>query len=458
MWHGDPAPNQRLRQARLRMPSPSGSGRPLSRQELADQANEFVFGSTGREACLDANYIGKLERGEHRWPNDLYRRALRAVLDAAKDSDLGFFIIRSSPGTALTAVPGSDVGHQAVDTPGAVDERRRSLLRGIAIVLAASGLFQRGTTTGQRRIGTADVARLDAVTALYRATDYECGGGLLYVEVGRFAESASALLGRPLSGSTRERLLASVACARQLAGWTAFDAGKHSDAQRHWLSAERAAVAAGDVRLAARIRYCQARQFQHLRHNQDALDTVRLAQAQLSAAATPALSAMLQGTEAASLAALEHKEEALSALGQASAHFERIDPDREPDWMRYFDHGEVLAQYGRVHRDLARVDQASGEDAVGWVSNAIAALGAQQIRSSVLNEVGLCSALFLADDPAAGIEAGNRVIEHADQLNSQRVVDRIHNLRRDLTNHLHRPDVADFSQRLALVGTSGRGS
>ena len=60
-----------------------------------------------------------------------------------------------------------------------------------------------------------------------------------------------------------------------------------------------------------------------------------------------------------------------------------------------------------------------------------------------------------ADDPAAGVEAGNRVIDHADQLNSQRVVDRIHNLRRDLTNHLHRSDVADFSQRLALVGAPG---
>jgi hypothetical protein len=48
------------------------------------------------------------------------------------------------------------------------------------------------------------------------------------------------------------------------------------------------------------------------------------------------------------------------------------------------------------------------------------------------------------------------VIEHAEQLTSRRVVDRIRNLRRDLTGHLHRSDVADFSHRLALVGAGVR--
>src|SRR5437764_13464790 len=107
--------------------------------------------------------------------------------------------------------------------------------------------------------------------------DYECGGGLLCDEVGRFAEATSALLTHADAGGATIPLAAAVATARQLAGWTAFDAGRHSDAGRHWLAAERAALTAADHRLAARIRYCQARQFQHLHHNQDALDTLRLA-------------------------------------------------------------------------------------------------------------------------------------------------------------------------------------
>lgn len=87
--------NSLLQDARLRRVSPSGSGRPLSRQELAEAVNAYLWDRCGRRAELDANYVGKLERGEFRWPQKLYRDAFRAVLDADKDADLGFFITRS---------------------------------------------------------------------------------------------------------------------------------------------------------------------------------------------------------------------------------------------------------------------------------------------------------------------------------------------------------------------------
>jgi hypothetical protein len=69
----------------------------MSRQELAEAVNACLAGKgerAGREATLDANHIGKLERGEHRWPNDLRREAFRHVLDADTDAELGFYIIR----------------------------------------------------------------------------------------------------------------------------------------------------------------------------------------------------------------------------------------------------------------------------------------------------------------------------------------------------------------------------
>jgi hypothetical protein len=197
-----------------------------------------------------------------------------------------------------------------------VDEGRRALLAGITAVAAAVGLLGAGRSQPQR-IGTADLVRLKAVTELYRSVDYEWGGGLLYRELNRFAESASALLDRSYPDSLMPGLVAAVAAARQLAGWTAFDAGQHADAQRHFLAAERAAVAADDALLAARVRYCQARQFQHLRHNRDALATLQLARTHLGSAATPAVAAMLYGAEAASLAALGDRQAALTALGRA---------------------------------------------------------------------------------------------------------------------------------------------
>ena len=80
-------PNDLLRTARLRRPPEFGSG-PMSRVELANALNG-MFPLTGREYSLDANYVGKFERGVIRWPHSDYREALRTVLGVATDAELG---------------------------------------------------------------------------------------------------------------------------------------------------------------------------------------------------------------------------------------------------------------------------------------------------------------------------------------------------------------------------------
>jgi hypothetical protein len=444
---GQPPPNDRLRTARLRTLSPSGSGRPMSRQELADAVNTWLYQHDPSEATLDANYIGKLERGEHRWPSRPRRHAIAQVLGAVRDADLGFYINRTAP----TAVDDVAVRTPEQRAEANMGPQRRALLKAISGVAAGCGLLAGPPYPGRRRVGATDVARINAVTVLYRSVDYECGGGALCEEVGRFAEATSALLRAADANRVERDLAAAVASARQLAGWTAFDAGRYSDAQRHWLSAERAAIASGDLRLTARIRYCQARQFQHLHHNQDALDTLSLARAQLADQTTPALLAMLHGAEAASLAALGDHDNSLLALAAATEHFEHIEQDREPEWMRFYDRGELLAQYGRVYRDLARTDRRHADAAVGWVTAAIGAFGASNVRSTVLNEVGLCSALLLAGEPDQAINIGTRVITRGQQLTSRRVLERIRNVRRDIPHDPRASTLLDFRDVLTRI-------
>src|SRR5262249_18287668 len=158
----------------------------------------------------------------------------------------------------------------------------------------------------------------------------------------------------------------------------------------------------------------------------------RLARAQLADQATPALQAMLHGAEAASLAALGDHNNSLLALATATEHFEHIEQDREPDWMRFYDRGELLPQYGRVYRDLARTDQRHADTAAEGATAAIDAFGPANVRSTVLNEVGLCSALLLAGEPDQAINIGTRAITRGQQLTSRRVLDRIRNVRRDI--------------------------
>jgi hypothetical protein len=265
-------------------------------------------------------------------------------------------------------------------------------------------------------------------------------------DVGRFAESASVLLDHVVSDAVRPQLLSAIANARDLAGWTAFDATRHSAAQRHFAAAERFAIEAGDTRLVAHIRYGQAKQMQHLRHNRDALEILRAAHDRLDA--TPALTTILRGAEAASRAALGDWDGAKRALGYSSEAFADVDQSREPEWLSFFDKGELLAQYGRVYRDWARADRRRGGEAVRWVNDAIQAFGPQNARSTVLNQVGLASAYFLADAPELALEAGNTARRQAATLTSPRVIERIANLQRDAAQHMHLPDVADFVRSL----------
>jgi hypothetical protein len=66
----------------------------MSRQELAEAVNAFLFAATGRVSNLDGSYVGRLEPGEYRWPCKAYRQAFRAVLGALADAELGFYIVR----------------------------------------------------------------------------------------------------------------------------------------------------------------------------------------------------------------------------------------------------------------------------------------------------------------------------------------------------------------------------
>lgn len=100
-------PNDLLRRARERIESPYASGDCLSRQELAELVNAWVYEHTEdhRVIELNANYLGQLERGKIRWPQESDRRAgFRAVLGVTTDAELGF----RRPRRSRTIVSGVD--------------------------------------------------------------------------------------------------------------------------------------------------------------------------------------------------------------------------------------------------------------------------------------------------------------------------------------------------------------
>lgn len=91
--------NDLLQEARERTPSRTLPGEPMSRRELAEAVNAWLWQSTGKRYDLDAHTIARYERGAVRWPNAHYRAALRHVLRAVDDAALGF----AQPGTDMPA-------------------------------------------------------------------------------------------------------------------------------------------------------------------------------------------------------------------------------------------------------------------------------------------------------------------------------------------------------------------
>jgi hypothetical protein len=125
-----PEKNDKLRKARETTPSRLHPGRALSRAELASLVADRVWEAHGIECAIDDKYVAKLEAGRIRWPGARYREALRAVLGAAGDEDLGFrnlgqshaspWLPSSHPRPSLAREP---------DVVGAVLRRRAGLLR-----------------------------------------------------------------------------------------------------------------------------------------------------------------------------------------------------------------------------------------------------------------------------------------------------------------------------------------
>lgn len=82
--------NRQLRTARERTLSRRIPGEPMGREELAEAVNAWLWENTGEHFDLDARAIARYERGVVRWPGSHYRAAMRHVLGAPGDAELGF--------------------------------------------------------------------------------------------------------------------------------------------------------------------------------------------------------------------------------------------------------------------------------------------------------------------------------------------------------------------------------
>ncbi|MFJ8474076.1 MFS transporter [Kitasatospora sp. NPDC094011] len=268
------------------------------------------------------------------------------------------------------------------------------------------------------RVGHSDAVKLREAAQEARRWDSKYGGGdwrssmvpeCLRVEAAPLLlASYSDAVGRALFGATAE--------LTRLAGWMAFDTGQHEAAQRYYIQALRLARAAADVPLGGYVLASMSLQAGYRGFAEEAVDLAQAALERNRSLATARTMSFFHLVEARAQAKARNAAACATALGAAESALERAragDPD--PAWIDFYAYDRLAADAAECFRDLgvpAKVRQFTRE--------ALAKPTEGFVRSHGLRLVVSAMAEAEAGNLDAAVAAGERAVEVAGRISSQR--------------------------------------
>ncbi|MFI9331038.1 MFS transporter [Kitasatospora sp. NPDC052868] len=272
--------------------------------------------------------------------------------------------------------------------------------------------------SGPYRVGHSDAAKLREAAQEARRWDSKYGGGdwrssmvpeCLRVEAAPLLlASYSDAVGRALFGATAE--------LTRLAGWMAFDTGQHEAAQRYYIQALRLARAAADVPLGGYVLASMSLQAGYRGFAEEAVDLAQAALERNRGLATARTMSFFHLVEARAQAKARNAAACATALGAAESALERAragDPD--PAWIDFYAYDRLAADAAECFRDLgvpSKVRQFTRE--------ALARPTEGFVRSHGLRLVVSAMAEAEAGNLDAAVAAGERAVEVAGRISSQR--------------------------------------
>jgi hypothetical protein len=407
--------NAALRAARERLPSRIAPGEPMTRAELAEAVNAWLWANTGRRFELDDHLIGKWERGVVRQPIRQYRVALRAVLGVSTDAELGFHPCTPRRAAAVTGPlsPGAQwtPGTIVTDATAAAEwdsVNRRDTLRGAATIVGAGllgplagwlePLVDTPLSSRSGAFALAEVEALEHLVATFREWRAAGAGLGRSAVVGQLSDVASRLCNAS-AGAHTDRVFLVAAELAKVAASMAFDDGAHRIAQQHYVTAARLAKAGGNPSFGAVALAALARQSFDLGAPDDGLAVVQLAQRGSRASATPRLVAVLAAREAWAYAQLGDARRFRCAVDTAEDAYADSDRASEPRWLRTLDAAELVGTIGARYRDLARHDRRHARQAVDYLGRALGLRDPARTRNRAFDLVALGRAHLLMGEP-----------------------------------------------------------
>ncbi|MGW4368055.1 hypothetical protein ACWEKT_20670 [Nocardia takedensis] len=229
------------------------------------------------------------------------------------------------------------------------------------------------------------VSHLEQNLAQLRRLDDGCGGELVLRTITHQLSLAIDLLNEAgYRGAMGQRLLSVAGQMAQLAGWLAFDLGRHGFAQRMYLLGLRAAAGAGDRQLGGLILSCIAFQQTWRDRPHDAVAIMTSVNKGLRHAATPRVAALIAMREARAFATAGMARETSHALDRAFAALGRGAHEDDPSWTYWMDETVLVSEAGRCHLHLGDTVAAEAQ-----LSRGLAQLGDNASRDRVLYGLSL---------------------------------------------------------------------
>lgn len=419
--------NTQLRARREATSSPTRAGMPMSRAELADAVNTHVWETTGKKSCLDAETIGRYERGVIRWPRADYREGLRLVLGAASDAEMGLHPTPRGRASVPKASIGSAAGNERDTDPEEVDPvDRRDFLRTLAATGIGVGLgesldllsleFDDRSPTA---ISEADIAHLQSIAAFLMSWSHVHGGQNMAPTVSAEVSRAADLLKVPCPPRLQSSLFAALAQLGVSGGHILFDGHDHRLSEKILAFATACAEEADDWHLRAKALSMRARQAVWVG---DADAGLTLAQLGLVRAdrLTATETAMLHTATARAHGRLGNTDETVRAVGAADDSYANADHSNDVPWMAYYDDAQHNGDTGHALFELA-IHGLRTEEATRRLAGAIGGHTDAYIRSRSFSGFKLATLTMHLGEPEKAVVIANAAIRDAEGIRSPRL-------------------------------------
>jgi hypothetical protein len=256
------------------------------------------------------------------------------------------------------------------------------------------------------------------------------------------------------SQAVGRRLLAAIARLCDLAGFMAFDSGEQGLGQRYYIQALRLAQASRDRALGAHILADMAMQAHYMGNSAEAISLARVGQRAAQQAGSYSSVARCCAMEARAHALHHDGSSCAQAMTGAEQALERVQPDDEPFWIRFFTTEQLQAEFTYAAADLGRPDE------VRSFGRPVLDVAGEMERRRVLVTAALAGSYVPTDETKGGdvdraCDVLTETLPLVQVLTTKRGVEAINQVRRRLLPYHDQPAVRELEDAFQpLIGVA----